>query len=106
MPVASARVSFAIGNQPVLKPLGFEPLPVAEVAIDGRTFHTLCLDFGPNSVDGWLAWLVGSQLGVEEHDGELLDPANRQAILGNRRIRPTRWLNYGGAGWRAEEQAA
>jgi DNA-binding response OmpR family regulator len=53
----------------------------------------LCLDLGPNSVDGWLASLVGSQLGVEEHDGELLDPANRQAILGNRRVDLTK-LEY------------
>jgi hypothetical protein len=71
---------------PVLEPLGFEALPGGEVSVDGRTFHTLCLDMGPNSVDGWLAWLVGSGLGIGEEDDELLDPANRQAIVGGRRV--------------------
>jgi hypothetical protein len=71
---------------PVLESVGFVPLPGGELSVDGRTFHTLALDMGAGSVDGWLAWLVGSQLGIGEDDDELLDHSNRQAIVGGRRI--------------------
>jgi hypothetical protein len=39
--------------------LGFVPVPSANVNLDGRTYYTAMLDFGPSSVDGWLARLVG-----------------------------------------------
>jgi len=41
------------------------------------------LDFGPCSVDGWLARLVASELGVED-DG-LLDSAARELVVDGRR---------------------
>ena len=41
------------------------------------------LDFGPSSVDGWLARLVAAELGVEEDS--LLDCAARELALDGRR---------------------
>lgn len=50
--------------EPILFPLGFTSLESARVTIDGITYHTLMNDFGPSSVDGWLAKIVGQELGV------------------------------------------
>lgn len=57
---------------PIVEKLGFRPLPAADagaglaepVLIDGESYSTVVLDFGPGSVDGWLAGLVGAELGV------------------------------------------
>jgi class 3 adenylate cyclase len=45
-------------------PLGFVPLEEANVDFGGIQYHSAILDFGPFSVDGWLARLVGAELGV------------------------------------------
>jgi len=50
------------------------------------------LDFGPSSVDGWLARLVASELGVAGDD--LLDRAARELVLNGRRVNLTR-LEFG-----------
>jgi len=50
--------------EPILFPLGFASLESAMVPINGITYHTLMNDFGPSSVDGWLAKIVGQELGV------------------------------------------
>lgn len=42
------------------------------------------LEFGPGSVDAWLAWLVAGELGIEEP--ELLDADNRQVVLDGERV--------------------
>jgi hypothetical protein len=68
--------------------LGFRVL--AEAGGDG--YHSAMLDFGPSSVDGWLARLVAAELGVEE-DG-LLDCAARELVLNGRRVGLTR-LEFG-----------
>lgn len=68
--------------------LGFRVL--AEAGGDG--YHTAMLDFGPSSVDGWLARLVAGELGVEE-DG-LLDCGARELVLNGRRIGLTK-LEFG-----------
>jgi hypothetical protein len=63
---------------PTVVKLGFQHLPDAEVALDGTVYHSAVLDFGPASVDGWLARLAAEELGVEdavrlEHEaGEVL----------------------------------
>lgn len=64
--------------------LGFQPLMVdgSEAHIDG--YFTALLDFGPSSVDGWLARLVAAELGVEE--GGLLDCAARELVLKTGRV--------------------
>jgi hypothetical protein len=49
---------------PVATKLGFQHLPDAAVTLDGASYQTAMLDFGPSSVDGWLTRLVGNELGV------------------------------------------
>ncbi|MGD8537910.1 MAG: protein kinase [Candidatus Aminicenantes bacterium] len=51
---------------PVAVKLGFNPITDASLELDGLTHHTAMLDFGPSSVDGWLAGLVADELGIEE----------------------------------------
>jgi DNA-binding CsgD family transcriptional regulator len=48
---------------PSVEPLGFVPLPGADVRLDGVTFRSASLDFGPFSVDGWLSGLIEAELG-------------------------------------------
>ena len=50
------------------------------------------LDFGPSSVDGWLARLVAAELGMEEDS--LLDGAARELVLNGRRVGLTK-LEFG-----------
>lgn len=51
---------------PVILKLGFRPLGEADgsAMIDARTYTSVGLDFGPESVDGWLAGLVAAELGI------------------------------------------
>lgn len=51
---------------PVILKLGFRPLGEVDgsVEIDGRSYTSVGLDFGPESVDGWLAGLVAAELGI------------------------------------------
>ena len=63
---------------PIVLPLRFAPLPQANVELDGQMYHTAVLDFGPASVDGWLAALVGAELGVEPPAGDASEPRGRQ----------------------------
>jgi hypothetical protein len=71
---------------PVLLELGF--VPFEPIDIGGTTFHPACLDFGPGSVDGWLAGLAARELGVD--DTSLLDPQARELIVDGRRVPLTR----------------
>jgi hypothetical protein len=71
--------------------LGFRPLPGA-IAVGDSVYHATMLDFGPASVDGWLTWLAGMELGVEEE--ALLDAASRELVLGHERVPLTR-LEFG-----------
>jgi hypothetical protein len=68
--------------------LGFGVL--VEAKAEG--WHSALLDFGPSSVDGWLARLVAAELGVEEDS--LLDSAARELVFNGRRIGLTR-LEFG-----------
>jgi DNA-binding winged helix-turn-helix (wHTH) protein len=80
---------------PIVTPLGFVPLPEV-VQLDGVTYHSAVLDFGPSSVDGWLAKLAARELLIEEDS--ILDPVERQLVLDGRRVDLTRLefevLNY------------
>lgn len=65
--------------------LGFRLLPEHAVPLDGRRYHSAVLDFGPQSVDGWLAGIVASELGV---DPPLrLDQATREVLAAGARVR-------------------
>lgn len=65
---------------PVARRLGFEMLAEREVELDGATYHSAVLDFGPASVDGWLSDLAGTELGVLRTT-ELLDVEARELVL-------------------------
>ena len=69
---------------PVVERLGFRPLPDATAVIDGAAYSSVCLDFGPGSVDGWLAGLVATELGVEAEPH--LDEDARELMVGGRRV--------------------
>lgn len=71
-----------------LTQLGFVRIPEADVVIGEAVYRTAMLDFGPASIDGWLARLVGAELGVEE-DG-LLDRSARELLVAGKRTPLTR----------------
>jgi uncharacterized protein (DUF934 family) len=64
---------------PVVEKLGFRPLEHATVAVGGIDYTSVVLDFGPGSVDGWLADLVGAELGVGEELSR--DDAARELLV-------------------------
>jgi DNA-binding response OmpR family regulator len=76
---------------PLLEPLGFAELPGPPPQLDGTHYHVMALDFGPGSVDGWLARLVAAELGVDV--GPQLDPEQRELGLNGRRVALTQ-LEY------------
>lgn len=69
----------------VARQLGFRLLDDDAVSLDGRTYRTAVLDFGPGSVDGWLAGLAAAELGIRRED-DLLDREARELVLDGRRI--------------------
>ena len=69
---------------PMVAPLGFVPLPGDPPTFDGVPFYSAVLDFGPSSIDGWLARLVAAELKIE--DDSILDLAQHQLVLDGRRV--------------------
>ena len=74
---------------PVVTKLGFAPLPDHSVEIDGTMHYSTVLDFGPASVDGWLSWLAGSELGIQDDD-DVVDLDARELVVDGQRVRLTR----------------
>ena len=72
---------------PIITPLGFVALPDA-VQLDLVSYHTVLLDFGPSSVDGWLTKLAARELLIAEDS--ILDPVERQLVIAGRRVDLTR----------------
>jgi hypothetical protein len=77
---------------PVAAELGFLPFD-GPVSLGERSIHSAVLDFGPRSVDGWLAELAGAGLGIEG-ERELLDARSRELVLPDGRVELTP-LEYG-----------
>jgi Transcriptional regulatory protein, C terminal len=73
---------------PIAAELGFRLLDDLTAVLDGKTYHTALLDFGPQSVDGWLTGLVAQELGLELglDDERLLDIEARELVLGSKRV--------------------
>jgi hypothetical protein len=69
---------------PVVLKLGFSPLADAQVELDETVFHSAVLDFGPDSVDGWLAGLAADELGMQ--DAVELEPGAGELLLEGERI--------------------
>jgi len=71
---------------PVAQRLCFQPLD-GETNLSGTAYTSAMLDFGPSSVDGWLAVLGAAELGVEE---EMLDPQAHELLLDGKRVKLTK----------------
>jgi Transcriptional regulatory protein, C terminal/AAA ATPase domain len=69
---------------PMVGPLGFELIPDAKIDFDGVPYYATQNDFGPSSIDGWLARLVAAELQIE--DDSILDLVQRQLVLDGRRV--------------------
>jgi Transcriptional regulatory protein, C terminal len=69
---------------PVVERLGFRPIAESPVCLDGVDYTTVALDFGPGSVDGWLASLVADELGVA--DEPTLDEDARELSVQGQRV--------------------
>lgn len=74
---------------PIVLRLGFRPLApeFGVVEIGDRTFASVVLDFGPNSVDGWLAGLVAAELGLDQD--AVVDELGREVRANGHTIRLT-----------------
>jgi hypothetical protein len=66
-----------------LRTLGFRPFD-EPIAVGGEPFHLAALDFGPDSVDGWLNRIAAAELG--ESDQPFLDERDRSVDVGGARI--------------------
>jgi DNA-binding response OmpR family regulator len=69
---------------PMVSPLGFELLPGDPIDFDGVPYYAAQNDFGPSSIDGWLARLVAAELQIE--DDSILDLVEHQLVLDGRRV--------------------
>jgi DNA-binding response OmpR family regulator len=68
----------------MVAPLGFAVLPGEPTLLDGSPYYAGVLDFGPSSIDGWLSTLIAAELRID--DDSLLDVAQHQLVLGDRRV--------------------
>jgi Transcriptional regulatory protein, C terminal/AAA ATPase domain len=68
---------------PIVEKLGFRPAGEAPVTVGSGVYASVVLDFGPGSVDGWLADLVGAELGVDD-EPTLDDDARELSVQGQR----------------------
>ncbi|MBZ5506294.1 MAG: winged helix-turn-helix domain-containing protein [Acidobacteriia bacterium] len=82
------RVYFALRDLPayasVASTLEIRPVEGAQVRLGKDVYQIAMLDFGPSSVDGWLARLAAGELGVTSDD--LLDVDARELIVDSRRV--------------------
>jgi len=66
-----------------LHTLGFTPFD-DPVEVGGEPFHLAALDFGPDSVDGWLNRIAAAELGESEQP--FLDERDRSVDVGGTRV--------------------
>ncbi len=82
------RVYLTVVDLPVYAPvatkLGFQHLPNCTESLGEQTFQTALLDFGPDSVDGWITDLVGDEMGIIQESP--LDPKRRTLVLDGEEI--------------------
>jgi hypothetical protein len=65
--------------------LGFVLPAEIQVERDGKVHHGAMLDFGPGSVDGWLARLLAAEIGAAPLAPEL-DEEARELVIESRRV--------------------
>jgi hypothetical protein len=66
--------------------VGFRRLPEHDVTLDGKLSHSLLLDFGPQSVDGWLSQLVAVSLAEPQRPAVALDEGARELMVDGQRV--------------------
>lgn len=73
---------------PIVEKLGFRLLPPADGSgpdvIGEQPYANVVLDFGPGSVDGWLAGLVAAELGVGEDP--VVDDGSHELVVEGKRV--------------------
>lgn len=72
---------------PVATQLGFQHLPECSLQIGESNFHTAMLDFGPQSVDGWITRLVGHEMGINTESP--IDKERRSLVINGDEIELT-----------------
>ena len=72
---------------PVVERLGFRPLDETGAVLDGINYTSVVLDFGPGSVDGWLAGLIAAELGVGNEP--TIDAGARELVVRGEPVRLT-----------------
>ena len=72
---------------PVVEQLGFRPFDDGPCELDGVTYTSVVLDFGPGSVDGWIAGLIGAELGVDSDP--VVDAGAREIAVRGEHVRLT-----------------
>jgi hypothetical protein len=72
---------------PVVLKLGFRPFEHGSAAVGDRQYTSVALDFGPDSVDGWLAGLVADELGLAP--AMAVDEAGREVKLNGSSVQLT-----------------
>jgi len=77
---------------PVVQPLGFTPVVGAPIRIDAADYVSVWLDFGSDSVDGWLSRLAAGELEVQDATG--LDEGSHELSVAGERI-PLTPLEFG-----------
>jgi Transcriptional regulatory protein, C terminal len=82
---AALRDEAAAAFAPVMTTLGFRPVGRLNL---GENYNLAVNDFGPQSVDGWLARLVAAEIGIEA--STILDREAHEAVVDGRRIPLTR----------------
>ncbi len=63
-------------------------IETASCMVDKEAYHTAMLDFGPSSVDGWLAGLVAAELQIKS--AKVFDLEGRELVANGKRIPLTR----------------
>jgi len=85
---ALRRVYLTVVDLPVYGPaaaqLGFRHLENVAIDLGAQTFLTAMLDFGPNSVDGWISGLVGDEMGIAPDSP--LDHERRALVIDRQEI--------------------
>jgi len=80
------RVYLTVIDLPTYAPaaitLGFAHLPEDGIEADGNAYQTAMLDFGRDSVDGWLAVLAAAELGIDKEPVAHVSRVAHYRILG------------------------
>jgi hypothetical protein len=82
---AAMRDEAAAAFAPVFSTLGFKPVVRLNL---GDNYNLAVNDFGPQSVDGWLARLVAAEIGIDA--ATILDREAHEVVVDGRRVPLTR----------------